>query len=87
MFIEKCPPLLSDSLVIECSYKGKYANCSNLLKPDTKATPSCKPTYALPNGQKETPLELRCQANGTWNNQLYICYPGNFILNLININL
>jgi len=79
MFIEMCPPLLSDSLDIECSYNGKYANCSNVSIPHTIATPKCKPTYALPKGHKETPLELHCQSNGLWDNQLYKCEPGNYI--------
>jgi len=87
MFIEMCPPLLSDSLDIKCSYNGKNANCSNLSIPDTIATPKCKPNYALPNGQIETPLELHCQSNGMWNNKLYICDPGNLIFNHIKISL
>jgi len=88
MFIEMCPPLLlSDSLKIKRSYNGNYANCSNLSIPDTIATPKCKPTLALPNGQKVTPLELQCQSNGLWDNQLYICEPGNYIVDRINISL
>jgi len=84
MFIEMCPPLLpSDGLNIKCSYNGKYANCLNRSIPDTIATPSCKPTYAPINGEKETPLELHCQSNGTWNNQLYRCVPRNCIFNRI----
>jgi len=74
-----CPPLESDSLDIKCSYNDQYANCSNLLIPDTIATLSCKPTYTAPNGQDETPLELLCQSNGMWNKQLYRCNPSNFI--------
>ncbi|XP_060870975.1 modular serine protease-like isoform X2 [Metopolophium dirhodum] len=70
-----CPPLISDSLDIKCTLNGKYANCSNLSIPDTVATPSCKPTHTVPNGQDETPLELHCQSNGLWNNQLYRCIP------------
>eukprot|EP00102_Acyrthosiphon_pisum_P010378 XP_008178678.1 PREDICTED: urokinase-type plasminogen activator-like [Acyrthosiphon pisum] len=54
-----CPPLESDSLDFKCSFNGKYANCSNLSIPDTIATPSCKATYIAPNGQEDTPLELR----------------------------
>ncbi|XP_060881629.1 uncharacterized protein LOC132953090 [Metopolophium dirhodum] len=70
-----CPPLESNSLDIKCSHNGKYANCSNLSLPDTIAIPSCKPTYSTPNGQDDTPLELLCQSNGTWNKQLYRCNP------------
>ncbi|XP_016661869.1 uncharacterized protein LOC100160377 isoform X2 [Acyrthosiphon pisum] len=70
-----CPPLESDSLDIKCSHNGQYANCSNLLIPDTIATLSCKSTYNAPNGQDETPLELLCQSNGMWNKQLYRCNP------------
>jgi len=73
LFTEMCPPLISDTLDIKCSYNGEYTNCSTLSVPNTMATPSCKPTYFLPNGEKETPLELRCQANGMWNNELYSC--------------
>ncbi|XP_060871436.1 uncharacterized protein LOC132945689 [Metopolophium dirhodum] len=73
--LKMCPPLLSDSLDIQCSYNGKYANCSNLSIPDTIAIPKCKPAYVLPNGQKETPIELHCMSNGIWNNELYICEP------------
>jgi len=88
MFIEMCPPLLSDSLDIICSFNGKYDNCSNLSIPNTIATPKCKPAYALPNGQIETPIELHCMSNGMWNNELYICEPSNCTFNRIKyINL
>eukprot|EP00102_Acyrthosiphon_pisum_P024664 XP_016661874.1 PREDICTED: uncharacterized protein LOC107882170 [Acyrthosiphon pisum] len=70
---EMCPPLESDSLDIKCSYNGEYANCSNLLIPNTTATISCKPTYTAPNGQDAD--ELLCQSNGTWNKKLYSCNP------------
>ncbi|XP_060869344.1 uncharacterized protein LOC132944160 isoform X2 [Metopolophium dirhodum] len=73
--LKMCPTLLSDSLNIKCSYNGNDANCSNLSIPDTIATPKCKPAYVLPNGQKETPIELHCMSNGIWNNELYICEP------------
>ena len=76
-FVEMCPPLESDSLDFKCSFNGKYASCSNLSIPDTIATPSCKATYTAPNGQEDTPLELRCQSNGMWNKQLYKCIPCN----------
>jgi len=74
-----CPPLLSDSLDIECSVNGKFANCSNPSIPETKAIQSCKPTHVLPIGHDETATELHCQPNGIWNNQLYECTPCNFI--------
>jgi hypothetical protein len=80
MFIEMCPPLISDSLDIKCSLNGNYADCSKLSVYDTKAIPSCKSTHILPNGLEETPIELRCQSNGMWNNQLYRCIPCNYIL-------
>ncbi|CAI6343863.1 unnamed protein product [Macrosiphum euphorbiae] len=70
-----CPPLEADSLDIKFSHNSDYTNCSNLSIPGTIAIPSCKPTYAAPNGQEETPLELRCQSNGLWNKQLYRCKP------------
>ncbi|CAH1707810.1 unnamed protein product [Aphis gossypii] len=70
-----CPPLLSDSLDFECSLNGKFANCSKLSIPETKAIQSCKPTHILSNGQEETATELLCQSNGTWSNQLYECTP------------
>ncbi|XP_060837335.1 modular serine protease-like [Rhopalosiphum padi] len=73
--LKMCPPLLSDSLDIKCTLHGKYVNCSNLSTPDTIAIPSCKSTHTVPNGQEETPIELRCQSNGMWNNQLYRCIP------------
>jgi len=87
IFIEMCPPLISDTLDIQCSYNGKYANCSNPSIPDTIATPKCKLNYALPNGQIETPLELHCQPNGMWDNQLYRCEPDNYIVNRIIVSL
>ncbi|CAH1707794.1 unnamed protein product [Aphis gossypii] len=70
-----CPPLISDSLNINCTLNGNYANCSNPSIYGTKATPFCKPTHKIPNGQEETPIELLCQSNGMWNNQLYRCIP------------
>jgi len=79
MFIEMCPPLISDSLNINCTLNGNYANCSNLSIYGTKAIPSCKPTHKIPNGQEETPIELLCQSNGMWSNQLYKCIPRNCI--------
>jgi hypothetical protein len=78
MIIETCPPLLSDGLDIKCTLNGTYANCSNPSIPNTIAIQSCKPTHGLPNGQKWTPIELRCQSNGTWNNHLYECTPCNY---------
>jgi len=74
-----CPPLLSDSLDIECNLNGKLTNCSSPSIPETKAIQSCKPTHILPNGQEEIATELLCQSNGTWNNQLYECTPCNCI--------
>jgi len=90
MFLEMCPPLLSDSLDIKCTLDGKFTNCSNPSTPETIAVPSCKPTHTLPNGQEETPIELICQSDGLWNNQLYKCNPRNFVfitrqMYLINI--
>ncbi|XP_026815136.1 uncharacterized protein LOC113555042 isoform X2 [Rhopalosiphum maidis] len=70
-----CPPLLSDSLNIKCTLNGKNADCSNPSIPDTIAIPACKFTHSLPNRQEETPIELSCQSNGTWSNQLYKCIP------------
>jgi len=72
---KRCPPLSSESLDIKCTLNGNFANCSNPSTPETIAVPSCKPTHALPNGQKETQIELICQSNGMWNNQLYKCNP------------
>ncbi|XP_060869972.1 uncharacterized protein LOC132944560 [Metopolophium dirhodum] len=73
--LKMCPPLLSDSLDIKCTYNGKKTNCSNLSIPDTIAIPKCKDTYSLPNGKIETPIELHCQSNGLWDKELYICEP------------
>ncbi|XP_060836525.1 modular serine protease-like isoform X2 [Rhopalosiphum padi] len=70
-----CPPLLSDSLDIKCTLNGNYANCSNPSIPGTIANQSCKSTHRLLNGQEGIPIELRCQSNGTWNNNLYKCTP------------
>jgi len=75
-----CPPLESDRLDIKCSHNGEYSNCSNSLIPNTTATISCKPRYTAPNGQDDTPFELLCQSDGTWNKQLYRCNPCNCIL-------
>jgi len=89
MFIEMCPPLLSDSLNIICTRNGEYANCSNLPIPGTIASPSCKPIYIQPNTHKKTPLELHCLSNGTWNEQLYTCNTCNchfYLINIIVIN-
>jgi len=82
-----CPPLESDSLDIKCSHNGNYANCSNSLIPNTTATISCKPAYTAPKGQDAKPLELLCQSNGTWNQQLYRCEPCNCISYHIQIIL
>jgi hypothetical protein len=79
MFIETCPPLLSDSLDIKCTLNGNYANCSNPSIPGTIANQSCKSTHRILNGQEGIPIELRCQSNGTWNNQLYECTPCKYI--------
>ncbi|XP_060869942.1 uncharacterized protein LOC132944543 isoform X7 [Metopolophium dirhodum] len=73
--LKMCPPQLSDSLDIKCTYNGKKTNCSNLSIPDTIAIPKCKDTYSLPNGKIETPIELHCQSNGLWDKELYICEP------------
>ncbi|KAL4123142.1 hypothetical protein QTP88_015367 [Uroleucon formosanum] len=73
--LKMCPPLISDSLDIKCTLNGRYANCSNPSIPDTIASPSCKLTHSLPNGQEETPLDIHCQSNGIWSNRLYRCEP------------
>ncbi|CAH1709698.1 unnamed protein product [Aphis gossypii] len=70
-----CPPLISDSLDITCNLNGENTNCSSPSIPNTIAKPSCKPTHTVPNGQVETPIDLLCQSNGKWNNQLYRCIP------------
>ncbi|XP_026815140.1 modular serine protease-like isoform X2 [Rhopalosiphum maidis] len=70
---KKCPPLLSDSLDIKCTLNGNHVNCSSPSIPNTIANALCKLTRRLPNGQGGPPIELRCQSNGTWNNQLYEC--------------
>lgn len=74
-----CPSLISDSLDITCTINGKYTDCSSPSIPNTIATPLCKPTHTVPNGQEETPIDLLCQSNGKWNNQLYRCIPCNCI--------
>lgn len=74
MFIENmCPPLLSESLDFKCTINEKYANCSNLSKPNTIATTSCKTSYTSTNEQEEERQELLCQSNGMWDKQLYTC--------------
>ncbi|XP_060872108.1 uncharacterized protein LOC132946242 [Metopolophium dirhodum] len=82
--IKMCPPLESDSLDIECTHNGMYANCTNPSKPETIAKPSCKPLYTAPNGLEKEPLELLCMPNGTWNKELYRCNPKCGKINTIN---
>jgi len=79
MFIETCPPLLSYGLDIKCTLNGNYANCSNPSIPGTIANQSCKSTHRILNGPEGIPIELRCQSNGTWNNQLNECTPCKYI--------
>jgi len=86
MFIEMCPPLLSESLDITCTFNGNYSNCENLSIPDTVATPKCKPIYSS-SGRQQTSLELRCQSNGTWNKPLHGCKTCICIIYLIHISL
>jgi len=74
MFIEMCPPLLSDTLDITCNLYDEYVNCSNASMPDTIAITSCKPTYTAPDEQRR----LYCQSNGMWNKQLISCNPCNY---------
>jgi len=81
IFIEMCPPLLSDSLIIHCTLNGNYANCSNPSIPDTIAIPSCKESHTVPiNEQEEIPIALHCQSNGTWSKRLYPCISCNFFI-------
>jgi len=87
MFIDMCPPLLSDSLDIKCTLNGKHADCSKPSIPDTIASPSCKSTYSAPNGQQDTALKLLCQPNGMWNKELQTCKPCNCIFCQKNISL
>jgi len=79
MFQEKCPPMISDSLDLECVFNGKRENCSNPSIPGTILTPNCKVTHTVPNGQIETPIKLRCQQDGNWSDRLYTCIPCNYI--------
>jgi len=79
MFQGKCPPMISDSLDMECVFNGKRENCSNPSIPGTILTPKCKVTHTVPNGQIETPIKLRCQQDGNWSDRLYTCIPCNYI--------
>jgi len=58
MFLEMCPPLISDSLNIKCTLNGNYANCSNLSIPETIAMQSCKESHTLPINEKEDTINL-----------------------------
>jgi hypothetical protein len=52
IFIEMCPPLLSDTLDIKCSLNGDYVNCSNPPIPETIAMQSCKESHTLPTNEQ-----------------------------------
>ncbi|CAH1715675.1 unnamed protein product [Aphis gossypii] len=73
--LKKCPPMISDSLDLDCVFNGKRENCSNPSVPGTILTPKCKVTHTVPNGQIETPIKLRCQQDGNWSDRLYTCIP------------
>lgn len=79
VFLEFCPPMISDSLVLRCSLNGQYVNCSKPSIPGTKLEPSCKITHILPNGQAESSIELLCLPDGKWSSYLQECVPSNFI--------
>lgn len=81
-YIENCPPKVSDSLDLTCTYNGLEVNCADPAINGTTLEPKCKDAYGLRNGQIEVPVKLVCHENGEWSNEnlLYECVPSNFIL-------
>lgn len=80
LFLEKCPPIKSDSLVLSCTYNGQEVNCSDLAINGTILVPRCKKTHSLQNGLFESPMESVCLPDGKWSHQLYSCVLSYFII-------
>lgn len=67
-----------------CSFNGNNVDCSKPSVPGTKLKPKCKSTHHLLNGQRETPIELKCHDSGSWvGPELYTCQPSNLYFSYI----
>lgn len=76
-----CPPKISDSLDMKCTFNGNNHTCSKPSIPGTTLKPNCKSTHHLENGLTESPIELKCNENGVWiGPELYTCQPSNYII-------
>ncbi|KAK9496624.1 hypothetical protein O3M35_013106 [Rhynocoris fuscipes] len=73
--LKQCKPLISDSMNLECLYKGEPVRCDRPLNPGTKVKPQCKTGYR-PQDRSTTFIETECLPDGTLEVQLFRCIPG-----------
>ncbi|CAH1400754.1 unnamed protein product [Nezara viridula] len=74
--LKLCKGLHSDSLDLECYYRGSKIDCGQPMRPGTELKATCKQTYHI--GDPSTSFTItQCLADGTWANELYKCVPGN----------
>lgn len=70
-----CKGLHSDTLNLECLYRGGKVDCGQPVKPGTELKTGCKPTYHI-SDPSTTFTVTQCLSDGTWANELYTCVPG-----------
>ncbi|XP_014240869.1 modular serine protease-like [Cimex lectularius] len=67
-----CKPLVSESMILRCFFKGDEVPCSQENRPGTKVRPKCKPSYHLRNPELSF-AETQCLPDGTWEKILFKC--------------
>nr|ATU83018.1 secreted hypothetical protein [Pristhesancus plagipennis] len=72
--LKQCKPLNSDSMDIECFYKGEPVRCDRPINPGTKVRPRCKVAYHIADSSSSF-VETECLPDGTLEVPLFRCVP------------
>ncbi|XP_073997613.1 modular serine protease-like [Rhodnius prolixus] len=72
--LKQCKPLVSDSMDLDCFYRGDPVRCDRPINPGTKVRPRCKVAYHISDPSVSF-IETECQADGTWEVPLFRCVP------------
>ncbi|XP_014287958.1 modular serine protease [Halyomorpha halys] len=78
-----CKGVHSDSLDLQCFYRGSQVNCGQPMRPGTELKANCKQTYHIADPSTSF-TATQCLPDGTWANELYTCVPDCGIRNPIN---
>ena len=82
-----CSPLVSLSAAVRCFNAGGDIDCTKSMRPGTRATGECKPSYTQTRPFSYT--EIICLGNGQWSDALFYCQPGKYLVfwNFPNVSL